>query len=427
DSCLASRSESPADHGLRTEIERALAEGRRPGRTCRERLQKIRIELALRQATDARPNRLPGRRFLRHLVRNLFGRPGFLLSRTCEGLPGTRVLHAIGDLQVGGAQQLVVDLARSAPDSAPHSIIARSIQLRYRPGVRSEEIATNREAIRRAFDRHRPRLLHLCHYHASPMTRAWYWRICEVATEVGVPIVQTHCVIGEPLVHPGVRHLVFCSDWSRTRSGLAEIPDSVIHPGSPLELFSSPRRPLPTRPTVGMVYRLDGDKIDETASEAIVSVLRHSPAARMAVVGDGPVRPRIQATTRDAGFGDRIRWTGSVPFARLPEIHRSFDLEIAPVVADTFGSGSVHAIAAGTPVVGYDVGALPMILRNRAALCEASSPEDLGRLVAAILDDDSLHAETHAAQLAHARESFGLDRMCRSYHELFARLARPVE
>ncbi|MCP4743917.1 MAG: glycosyltransferase family 4 protein, partial [Actinomycetales bacterium] len=322
-----------------------------------------------------------------------------------------------------GAQQLVVDLAASTPNEFSPHIVARSVALRFRPGVAYTEDQWLPSRIEGIFDRHRPEVLHLCHYHASLESAAWYDIVARVARERDVPIVQSHCVIGDPWSGTDEQHLVFCSEWSRARSGLAGVPDSVINPGTPLEEFQAPRRPISTDPVVGMVYRLDGDKIDESAARAIGCVLQEVPRARVEVVGDGPVRPRLERALEQAGFSSRVTWHGYVPFSELASFHRSFDVEIAPVVADTFGSGTVHAIASGTPVVGYGIAALPELLRLDAAIAAPGSPEAIGRKVGAMLRDDALHAEVHAAQWSHASSNFGVDSMITSYHRLFSEVA----
>ena len=356
------------------------------------------------------------------MIRRFVGLSSYLHGRTSR-TSQTRVLHAVADLQIGGAQQLVIDLAASAGKSAPHHVIAGSVGIRFRPPVPYTEVRVLRARVQRVFDRHQPEVIHLCHYHASRRTAAWYDLVARVAMERGVPIVQSHCVIGDPWCGTDEQHLVFCSEWSRLRSGLRGIPDSVINPGTPLGIFQSPRRPISANPVVGMVYRLDGDKIDDSAARAIACVLEEVPHARFEVVGDGPVRPDIERDLKAAGFSDRITWHGYVPFAKLASIHRSFDVEIAPVVADVFGSGTVHAIASGTPVVGYGIGALPELLRSDAAIATPGSPESIGRKVGSMLRDDDLHARVHAMQWSHASSNFGVEGMISGYHRLFSEVA----
>ena len=277
------------------------------------------------------------------------------------------------------------------------------------------------------FERFQPEVVHVCHYHASVLTRAWYRLLCDVAAERAIPLVQSHCVIGDPLIRGDFQKLVFCSEWSRSRSFVSGVPDCVISPGSPLDIFRAPRRDPSETPVIGLVYRLDGDKIDSNASDVLRAILERLPRSRIVVVGDGPIRAAIEARVQGSGLGERVRWLGNVPFARLPELHRSFDVEIAPVRADTFGSGSIHAISSGTPVVGYGVGALPSILRHPAAIAIPGSPDDLAARVSGLLENDGLHAEVHAAQLAHTEANFDSNTMNRRYHELFSRILDPGE
>ena len=412
-----------ADSDLEHDLEASLQTETRPSEQTRRRLEDLGDRAAARQVADRGAGRSRGALFYRSLVRSLCGWSPHLCS-PIEGVAGTRVLHAIGDLQIGGAQQLVVDIARSTPTDSKHRIVTQSLGIRYRPGTDHAELPPMAKEMHREFDRFRPELLHVCHYHASILTRAWYRMLHDVATARGIPVVQSHCVIGDPLLRGDTRHLVFCSEWSRARSSVPGIPDSVISPGSPLEDFRAPRRTPSDTPVVGLVYRLDGDKIDSTTADVLRAILQGSPRSRVVVVGDGPVRPALQAAIGNHGLSERIQWLGRVPFARLPGIHRSFDLEIAPVLADTFGSGSVHAISAGTPVVGYGIGALPTILRHEASIAIPSSSEDLASKVVSLLDHEDLHAEVHAVQLAHAEANFHVQTMNRSYHELFARITQ---
>ncbi|MCP4837509.1 MAG: glycosyltransferase family 4 protein [Phycisphaera sp.] len=420
---LAQMGNGHAEPELEHDLEASLLAGSRPSERNRCRLADLGDRSAARHAEGRGTSRSRAAHLCRSLVRSLFGWSPHLCS-PIDGVPGTRVLHAIGDLQIGGAQQLVIDLARSAPTGSRHRIVTRSVGIRFQPATDHAELPPMAEAMHREFDRFRPELLHVCHYHASILTRAWYRVLSDVATARGIPVVQSHCVIGDPLLRGDTRHLVFCSEWSRVRSSVPGTADSVISPGSPLEDFRAPRRTPSDTPVVGMVYRLDGDKIDSTTADVLRAILQASPRTRIVVVGDGPVRPALQASIASHGLSERIQWLGRVPFTKLPELHRSFDVEIAPVLADTFGSGSVHAISAGTPVVGYGIGAIPTILRHEAAIAIPGSSEDLASRVVSLLDDGDLHAEVHAMQLAHVEANFDVPIMNRRYHELFARIVR---
>ena len=410
---------TPGLETLRMDIEGSLREGRHPTPGMRRSLHE------LGRLADCRlGGRISSERsglVLGKLARWLFGKRPHLETSRVSGRP-TRVLHAVWNLRIGGAQQMVIDLARTAPDGSMHVVICGSTGRLYHPGVRYGILPTDPEVIRRSMGRFDPDLVHVCHFHGLPRWRIWYEQVFQAALDLGCPLVQSHCVIGEPWLGSDRQHMVFCSEWSRAHGRMEGVTDSVISPGSPVERFLADRRPLSKNPRIGMVYRLDGDKIDLDSMDAVAEILRRNPGADMSIVGDGPLRGAMVARAETAGVADRITWHGFLGFDALPDFYRSLDIALAPVIADTFGSGSVHSILAGTPVVGYEVSAIPDILRRAEALAAPLDPISMAERVTRLLLDDELHAEVHQEQLQNAMDRFSIHSMARNYHRLFSDL-----
>jgi glycosyltransferase involved in cell wall biosynthesis len=398
-------------------IEASLSRDEYPDLAVRQDLDALGRESVGR--IDTPGARGPIRRLARSAYRSLFGFSPHLDRSPVSGEP-TRVLHAIWDLRIGGAPQLVIDLVRTAPVGSEQLVICGNNPVNYASGVRHQVLPVDPSRIRRAVERFDPEVVHVCHFHGLPHWLAWYEHVFQAVLAIDRPLVQSHCVIGDPWMGTDRQHLVFCSEWSRSCSRVEGIDDSVIFPGSPSRPFLADRRPISGAPRVGMVYRLDGDKIDFTAIDAVISVLRKVPDATMDIVGDGPLRPLMQAKVAAADLSGRVRWRGFLQFSELPAFYREIDVAMAPVIADTFGSGSVHATFSGTPVVGYEVAAIPGILRRKEALARPGDPEHLASRVADLIGDDRLHADVHATQLEHAMSNFQLEKMGTDYHRLFA-------
>lgn len=74
------------------------------------------------------------------------------------------------------------------------------------------------------------------------------------------------------------------------------------------------------------------------------------------IIGDGPERERLEATARDLGIADRVRFWGSLPreetLRRLAECHAL----VHPSLHDSGGWVCVEAMAAGRPVICLDLG-----------------------------------------------------------------------
>lgn len=87
----------------------------------------------------------------------------------------------------------------------------------------------------------------------------------------------------------------------------------------------------------------------------LIRALRLLPAAlplRLAIVGDGPERPALEALAQDHGLAGRVVFTGEVadPFAVMMRAR----LAVCASVYEGLGNAIIEALACGTPVVSTD-------------------------------------------------------------------------
>jgi glycosyltransferase involved in cell wall biosynthesis len=81
--------------------------------------------------------------------------------------------------------------------------------------------------------------------------------------------------------------------------------------------------------------------------------------------GAGPLRQALQDRIAQRGLADRVRFLGFVPEEQLYRYYQNADLVVMPTLElEGFGLVTVEALAAGTPVLGTPVGALPEVLRR---------------------------------------------------------------
>ena len=359
------------------------------------------------------------------------------------------VVHAIHALTMGGAQQLVVDLVSDTDSGLRHETIASKVPFpRAYAGLRARVLECPNVAEIRAVLRHCVGdVLHLAHYHHPTDDRvaAWYDATMRAARLEGLPILQSNLTPGDPWFEPseiavegGARHeLVCCSRWSLEACEVPGVPGRVVHPGTPMAWFAARadearrRQSSRSKRRVGFAARLDGDKIDPSIVEVLLGVLRTCPNVSISIAGEGGLRGTIEQHLESAGRSDRLEMLGSIAFEDLPAFHASLDLALAPMFADTFGSGSVHAIASGTPVVGRAVSALPEILVHPAAMASPEDPDAFADRVATLLEDERLRAEVVDVQRRHAEANFDVGTMRRRYaerlHALAGRASRESE
>ncbi|MFE1774846.1 glycosyltransferase [Streptomyces sp. NPDC059008] len=106
-----------------------------------------------------------------------------------------------------------------------------------------------------------------------------------------------------------------------------------------------------------MCSRLSQEKRPGRALDALAELRRRGVDAALVVVGDGPLRPRLEARARAerlpaAFLGHLADRSG------LAALQASADLTLAPGPAETFGLAALEALACGTPVVASAASAL---------------------------------------------------------------------
>ncbi|HSN32818.1 MAG TPA: glycosyltransferase, partial [Ideonella sp.] len=101
-------------------------------------------------------------------------------------------------------------------------------------------------------------------------------------------------------------------------------------------------------PVALYVGRLAAEKSVALALAAFDALAPLLPGARMVVVGDGPLRARLEAAY------PHVRFVGVQRGAALAEHYASADLFLFPSRSETFGNVTLEALASGLVVVAYD-------------------------------------------------------------------------
>ncbi|MUV88604.1 glycosyltransferase [Halapricum sp. CBA1109] len=95
----------------------------------------------------------------------------------------------------------------------------------------------------------------------------------------------------------------------------------------------------------------------------------------------------VESLVEEAALGSAVSMPGFVPAADLPALYHAADLFVVPSLEEGFGMTAIEAMAAGTPVVGTRVGALPDIIES-GRTGTLADPGDVAGLADAI--DDAL-------------------------------------
>ncbi|MGI4835904.1 MAG: glycosyltransferase [Janthinobacterium lividum] len=344
------------------------------------------------------------------------------------GMPRPRILHAIPNLAVGGSQQLLIDIIEATSHLYEHHIITR--QDWGRPayvGISTQPVPYVRSvaAMVRIIAATAPAVVHV-HYWgnrtAAPEHWRWYYYVFEAAFRLGLPVVENCNNPLEPYLHPQVARYVFVSEYAQVQFGQPGSPNVVIYPGSNFQLFTRPTtEPLPPD-TIGMVYRLDADKLNEASIDVFIEVIRRRPQTRALIVGSGVYDALYRQKVAAAGLGAAIEFTGMVSYQALPAYYRRLTLFVAPVHKESFGQVTPFAMHLRLPVAGYAVGALGEILAQPDVLAAAGNVPELASLIIALLDDPARRQALGEFNQRRAQQLFSLETMITHYTTLYDEL-----
>jgi glycosyltransferase involved in cell wall biosynthesis len=124
------------------------------------------------------------------------------------------------------------------------------------------------------------------------------------------------------------------------------------------------------------------------------------PEALVLAGGVGPEGERLRSLAESTGAP--IVLPGFVPDEELPALYSGASCLVTATRYEGFGLPALEAIACGTPVAAYEVGALPEVAGPGALLVAEGDPKALFGAVAALCDDAELRRRLSHEGRAHA-------------------------
>lgn len=173
---------------------------------------------------------------------------------------------------------------------------------------------------------------------------------------------------------------------------------------------------------VGSVGRLSPQKNPVDFVRAARRIADAHPCARFLYVGDGPLRPAIEAQIAAAGLGDRVVLAGLRN--DVPELLRAMDVFVLTSLWEGMPRVVLQALATGVPVVSYDIAGIAEAVRddrNGFTVAAGDIAAVAGR-VSALLSDDALRQALGRRAVDEFDESFTEEGMLRRLDELYSRL-----
>jgi glycosyltransferase involved in cell wall biosynthesis len=358
-----------------------------------------------------------------------------------------RVAHCIHGLDLGGAQQVVRLLVQRGGPGFQQWV--------YSPcgGVFAEQVAGAGATVRIL-----PRRL-------PKFDPGWVFRLAAAMREDAIDLVHTHLfgdslhgylaarlAGGKPVVMTlhniarartrlqrlGYRWLLgrasavvacsaavrqsFLDEVGGAGDRIRTIPNGIDEPTVPLDRGAARQR-LGLEPddlVIAAIGRLVPAKGLDVLMDAVGEVVgREGILPRLVIVGDGPLRARLEAHAAGAGIKELVSFLGFRP--DVQQIMAAFDVvgfgsrdEGLPMVL-------LEAMAAARCIVATDVGGMAEAIRNEreGLIVSSATPAALARALTQALVSSELRQRLGAAAARRFRDLFTAQRMVASYQDLY--------
>lgn len=170
---------------------------------------------------------------------------------------------------------------------------------------------------------------------------------------------------------------------------------------------------------VGFVGRLEAQKAPDVALNAVAWALRRNPRIRLAILGDGSLRPALNKEAARLGIADKVIWLGHRPARRYIA---SFDLLLAPSRYEGFSLMPLEAMNAALPILCAPVGGISEAVVHGQTGLVLESATAFGAAILELADDPARRRAMGLAARARLR-LFTQDRMVDATERLYAGLA----
>lgn len=239
----------------------------------------------------------------------------------------------------------------------------------------------------------------------------------------------------KPLWQPVLRRLIRAADWLLAAS--EELRDVALglypHPraealtnGVDTNLFVAVEPAMPRR---AGTYRVIVPR-RLFAKNGVEYFLRAMPRIREGedvealIVGDGPLRARLERLARELGIANVVTFAGARPNIEMPGILSSGDMVVIPSLMEATSVAALEAMACERPVAASRVGGLPEIVdESVGTLFEPADPEDMARHVLSLLRRQDRAGMGEKAR-ARVVQRWSLARLARRHVEIYEQLLR---
>ncbi len=185
------------------------------------------------------------------------------------------------------------------------------------------------------------------------------------------------------------------------------------------DLFTLPESPIPPAPFTLLSV---GDLIERknwiTLIDIFAGFAQEIPESRLVIIGEGPLRNKLEARIDHYGLKDQIHLPGMVHKSRIPSFYHQSHAYVHSSKIESFGITLLEALYCGLPVVAFDNGPTPEIVTKESGMIVP--PGDNASFVNALIHLHENLTVYHPARIRRsAIDNFGMSSVIRKLNHVY--------
>lgn len=206
--------------------------------------------------------------------------------------------------------------------------------------------------------------------------------------------------------------------------GYPEARTITHHNGVDLDRF----RPGEAPAEPGLILHV-GRLVEKKGTKVLIEALARTASAKLAIIGDGPLRETLEQHARE--LGDRVRFLGKLPSDEVAQWMRRASVLAAPSLTAADGDAEglpnvvVEAAASGLPVVGAIHSGIPEAVDDGVTgfLVPEGDSETLAARLSDLLGSEPLRREMGAAGRRLAERKFSRQMLTERLESIYDEVA----
>jgi glycosyltransferase involved in cell wall biosynthesis len=214
-------------------------------------------------------------------------------------------------------------------------------------------------------------------------------------------------------------------------SGISEDKVTAINNGIDFSRFKYTHKPIeflkefkidPDKIIIGTIGRLSEEKGQMIFIKAAKKLLENIPNLLFMIVGDGPLREKLQTNVINCGIRDHFIFTGVSD--DIPKILAILDIFVLPSLTEGLPMVLLEAMAAKKPIIATAVGAIPNVIIDKES-GHLIKPGDTNGLIDAIMrlfNDQDYTSRIAQKGFEIAIKEYSSEEMAKNYERIYEQL-----